>query len=955
MAVKDLYQFTANDSQITYYVKYDIDANVVYAEQDPAGAPHDPAVSLSELGVNPLRVLYHTCVGTTYRTIHSYNLYPFARIKNVANSLACGYTGPDPLPLNCLFQGNPAITVTDETIKGQKDGSITINVTLFNLIDYLKILEYSLDGINWQASKTFSGLAPGNYHWFARSFRSQCKIDGYFTVNPGFENIILDYPWEDYYCPFFRLIRDGVVTYIWEPIKWDAVNIQGRRDKDWHGWKDQYSDELIELEFDCPAGKEVLAAEYALHGSKGKVQFEYGITYRDKEAIYFPGKIIFSTYKENDSVAKASVESKKYNPKTKLYEDTKVSMADTVSLQGIPILAPALVETRLHSKELSRLFKAIQDPPLIAVGFIMATTGTIIVSDERKLFISFDYGEPQANEIETTTPTLLGWSTDAPYDTSLHLMKIKYEGVYNFAFQQDFKLTYKCRERTGTIKARGYFMINDGPKIQVGPTVEGTMNNDGPWETSNISFVYQTTLTLYPDDEVYVWIEIEYDINSASVGNNMQLIIDQTRIYAVVSALEQASASDSKGLFIFEAIDHAIRTITDGESYLKSNFLSRKNGQQAQDGPGALTLCFNGKQIRQFDQANNPLKVSYKTLTESMRALFCLGRGMENIAGVDVVRIERFEFFYQDKEIFSIDHCWDYEEQATTDLLYNEYEVGFSKFKTEGANTLDEFNTKQEGITALTDNKLKLPIICEAITSGYTIEEIRRQQFSTTPTNAFSHDDDLICISALRAAGNVYTPERAEAFIKVENLISPNTAYNLRWSPARMLRNWFVLIRDLMHYSDPSERIVPKQHVQNGKLITQLRPDDVRFVGDILKAEIQEDKSFALEEVETPRRIMTPDYQTFKCKLTPDKAQLLNRCLKGGGPDEKNYGWIAVKYKGEYRAGYPLEMDYNFRSEVAVFKLRKKYGNPVIPAQPCCPWLSVDGCYILVNGVKVIV
>jgi hypothetical protein len=113
------------------------------------------------------------------------------------------------------------------------------------------------------------------------------------------------------------------------------------------------------------------------------------------------------------------------------------------------------------------------------------------------------------------------------------------------------------------------------------------------------------------------------------------------------------------------------------------------------------------------------------------------------------------------------------------DLLYNEVEIGYNKFLSEGYNTLDEFNTYHQYLTAIRTNKLKLTEKSELITSGYTIEDTRRKQFAETATNSDSYDDDGFLI-AMRKNGTVVQPEKNEAFSYINGLISPSTAYNLR-------------------------------------------------------------------------------------------------------------------------------------------------------------------------------
>jgi len=63
-----------------------------------------------------------------------------------------------------------------------------------------------------------------------------------------------------------------------------------------------------------------------------------------------------------------------------------------------------------------------------------------------------------------------------------------------------------------------------------------------------------------------------------------------------------------------------------------------------------------------------------------------------------------------------------------------------------------------------------------------------------------------------------------------------------------------------------------------------------------------------------------------------------------------DYGYITVKnHKGEYIAGFPLEISYNFHTELAEFKLLKKFANPVNPEAECCRPLVINGCVLKIN------
>src|SRR5687768_4398550 len=103
----------------------------------------------------------------------------------------------------------------------------------------------------------------------------------------------MSYPWKERVCKWFKL--NG--TVIREPIKWDNVNIVGKRDKEWHGFNYMYSDGIIELEFDCAAGKEIIETVYDTQGADGLVTFQHGYTYGGVETVLFDGKLNLNTFK----------------------------------------------------------------------------------------------------------------------------------------------------------------------------------------------------------------------------------------------------------------------------------------------------------------------------------------------------------------------------------------------------------------------------------------------------------------------------------------------------------------------------------------------------------------------------------------------------------------------------------------------------------------------------------
>lgn len=856
---------------------------------------------------------------------------------NSGNQFAAGVSGGT----QDSFDFSIDVITTDETISAAHDGTATVNATGTIGLSYL----YSLDGSNYVPTNIFTDLYPGVYTAYVKGTlgtQSTVKTENFIILGSGALNPdLIDFPWQEKICYYFELTRDegGPVVYdVREPIKWDAVNIMAKRDKDWHGWSYQYSDGVIELEFDCPAGMEVLLDEYEEDGNDGELDFTYGYIYQGTQVVLFPGKINFNVYKKYPQKITASVERKDFNNLFQSRFDTKVSMTGNQTIDGVAITPPAIIDFSLHSKEIVRNY-SYQNQPNMAPQVVGAFTGG------GNKYIQFATDDPQQNEIEESFTYPIGISSLAPYTEEKYNWSIKFAGTYNFriSFTMEFLLhAFSAIATNYSFKA--YFRINDTETL-LGAELTGHLGQNG---SANVQFTRSVDFlnkVLAVGDKVYLYI--------VAAGVVQQVIINQKSLNLVVDSLESTGASAGKGWFLFDAVDHIVKTITNNQSYLKSNFLSLKGAQQPGDGPGSLFITTNGKQIRQFQTADSPLKLSAKDALNSAKAIWCLGLGFEKSGLREVIRVERVNYFYQNKEILVIEECYDYKEEVAKDLIYNEVEIGYMKYQAEGYNTLDEFNTKHELITPIKTNKLKLTQLSSMITSGYAIETSRRQQYANSSKDSVENDDEAFLIAMRRVDAVNFVTERNEAFDQVNNLISPQTAYNLRVSPERMLFNWAIWLKNAFFFKASTEKIKTTLVVQNGLLETQLKSTDVAAVGDINKDLIKENQDTDLINYPVEESLFKPEWISWKCRLTADKVEMINRALRGQHSPAKNYGYVVVKdYKGEYQGVWLYELSYNFYTEKAEFKGLKTANSPVTPGATCCKNLAANGCFVLINGKK---
>jgi hypothetical protein len=280
MAFATIYSFS--NGGYTYDIQFDTASELIQVDTNNPGF-YGP-VNETILGFPEGHSFFSTCKndGTLLKVVAIFDV-PYAQVVYEANSPACVIVFT-----NCTLFINSIDTV-DESFTGFNDGQVDINIVSDNATG----IQYSLDATTYQSSNSFVGLSPGTYSVYVTTAEG-CAVSGSFTIAAGGvqpETLVPEYPWQEGVCKWFRLIRAGVTYPVSEPIKWDNVNIVGKRDKDWHGYNYMFSDGIIELEFDCPAGKEVIEDEYNVNGSDGEVFFQYGFTYQGIDVVWFDGKL----------------------------------------------------------------------------------------------------------------------------------------------------------------------------------------------------------------------------------------------------------------------------------------------------------------------------------------------------------------------------------------------------------------------------------------------------------------------------------------------------------------------------------------------------------------------------------------------------------------------------------------------------------------------------------------
>lgn len=949
MAFQVIHTFTSLTG-ITYYMQVDWDANEIITIWDPATEPHELVLTSGEIGFNEDDIIAFRCSGTTKKTVFADLHFPYMTYLVTENSTDCGWTPP-----SCSFV--PSGTATNAT-NGGNNGSVSVAVDISGgSID--TTFQYSLDGVSWQTVPRFDFLYPGTYQVYVKDNlgcqRTFLIVVGNTVINTDYPQ---DIPWQETnrMCFFFKLIVDGVTTAIREPLKWDAVDIIGERDADYHGYLFKHTDGNQMLGFDCPAGREVIKAEYDAKGQDGNVDFRYGYTYDGTDYNLLKGRLMLNTYKWYPDRIECTVETDDLDAAFQSRTDTPVSMKQDKTFDNEDVAVPTPYTLELHPKQIfTRLYSDRNDITYSSTAYNTAAFN---------YYIKPDNTEPIFADMRENFQYPLGPQIINPDEVSEYYFKCFVGGV------ADINLSFRWvvnMQRFSFLGDRDYqafvYVVKKKYNATLGQTVttkinitttpvSGLLNLVG-YGSFTINGTYESLAEIFsPGDEFFIYMEIVFEGNS-----NMSFPLIRQEIGIIdIKYKESSIPTNAKGWFLEDVIRHCINVTSNNHYAFRSSFLERLNANQVADGCGSKYFITNGFQIRQFDVDNRPLKVSLKKCLQAVRGTFCLGMNYANDTSGAFVRIERADYYYQLRQILAIELLESYSEEVIIEEMYNELEMGYDKYQDDGYNSLDEFNTKSSYLTPIKKNKKKLSVLSPFITSGYKIETVRRDQFNVNPSTSVTNDEDPFMIAVKRENSTDWVTEKDESFDTVTGIISPETAYNLRVSPMRTLFNWFIWLKGVFFYKEDTDVIKPTLVIQNNELVTQFNSDETCRVGDVDRATIEEKEDVAMTALATTRGIWRPERVMLKCRLNPQQVQTINLSKTGRYGTDKDHGYIMVKKPdGTWQGIWLDKISYNYATEKAEIIGKKMYETPDVEVDECCPWLVVNGCYILVNGERLIV
>lgn len=413
------------------------------------------------------------------------------------------------------------------------------------------------------------------------------------------------------------------------------------------------------------------------------------------------------------------------------------------------------------------------------------------------------------------------------------------------------------------------------------------------------SFTINETVTVNENDSLL--LQVTFD--------GTKLIVDILTL-TVSEIYTGTPETDVIGFGYYEALLRCLQLISDTENPLYSELFGRTDTPlttYASD--GEIGFITKGIYLRPAN-ITKTIPVKFKELFESLSTILRIGMSVKQIGGVDKVVIEDLDEFFDATVVVDLSdklRSEDISKEVIPEMFYNECSIGFNKYTYEQNAGLFEFNTKASYTTVIESvfNKFSKISKYRADGQGMRLLLLASEDADYDSTKDFKGDDDLFIVDAVRS-GSDFVARTNEDFDYIGGSVYASSSFNIRYSPARILRKWGADLRAGIKAINSYIRWQTTE--KNSTLVSKLSSESSNVVenADVLVDDLNDNRWYN-------------EKYTIESPLTVSQLQAIDANPNGliKLADDK-YGWI-------------LEMKTKNKDGMAEFELLRCNLNVVTP------------------------
>lgn len=447
----------------------------------------------------------------------------------------------------------------------------------------------------------------------------------------------------------------------------------------------------------------------------------------------------------------------------------------------------------------------------------------------------------------------------------------------------------------------------------------------GDLNNKRYSVTFDEMITIEKGDSLSLCFDQNYDGRALHSSRLTTVVKDIVCDNFTVEEDSFFDKSVTKSVLIFEMFDRLITICTNQKNSLRSSLFGRTDLGYPVDGKWSLIGFSHGFWVRGFDKLPipsenpkvenlfKPLTTSFKEVFDSTHNTINIGFGIEKEGNKDIVVIEELAYFYNRNVLVRLpNQIKKVKRSEAPDYYYSSLEFGYEKGGDyQEAMGLDEPNTKSKFTTVISRLKNTFSKVSKIRADAYGFEFARRKPVSLNNTEDTTYDNDIWFQDLKRGLNNVFLQRKwQDDFEKAPTgIFSPNTAFNLRFSPFNMLlrHGWYFgsgfdkYLSDFVSYASS---------VANSKMKTQLIGKPEYAEDGIIQNSELERARFVCEEIEFDHIC---DYEVMK--------QINGSTVIQGKTIKNMYGLIEfINEKGEIERGFLLNLKPTGEGKFKVIK-----------------------------------
>lgn len=598
-----------------------------------------------------------------------------------------------------------------------------------------------------------------------------------------------------------------------DPIGWEDMGVKLHRDGKYHGLATEYT---VELGF-VKDGRSALVQLLETDGVDQDLELLVEVFDANEFEwdIYYRGRLDLSGSSQTATEFRCTAEKTGFTQRLLAREDSTVDLFGSQSVGGValPAFEPVVVE--LHSKAIRKRYSAVAAATPLPPFPDYVTDGE---SRFKVMYFGLDKIDLDEFDVQETGA---GTVTVATGDNApeIPVYRTKESGNFRVELRTIADLTITRQDGQGDfdrVEGQIFFRFGtEAPQLLTSWQATGIAGD----YLKRISVTHTASADLPIGGEIYYYGRLHVSDISGNVLGQYNFPVSVQMLpgsYFRLEADTQTDPTTAAGLLTHEALQRLAQACTDETDCFRSDFYGRTDSQPAYaaDGEGSLVLVTGGFQVRGFPLPSDPapvagqpdprksLHTTWQGAMDGLNTAHWIGYGIERgESGQELVRVEPAGYFYSDEVVLELVEpvtavLPDSDGTPTSNLVrkelpdryFNKARLGWQKWQTQQANGLDEFNAVREWALPLRTTGGSYEVLGSYITSGFYLESTRRQRYEKTASQDDQADTDLFLICLLRDPDAGFRTERNENFPDLAGVFSPETVYNVRFSPARLLR-----------------------------------------------------------------------------------------------------------------------------------------------------------------------